>query len=124
MSNKDDQTMDLKAEKLVAEKDVVESGNVRLEKDVVTERQSMDVPVSHEEPVLERHPVEAREAEGEMGEGEINVPLREERVYADKQSYVKEEVSIGKRQVEETQRVSGDVSHEEPRLASDSDIEQ
>ena len=124
MSNHDDQTMDLKAEKLVAEKDVVESGNVRLKKDVVTERQSMDVPVSHEEPVLERHPVEAREAEGQMGEGEINVPLREERVYADKQPYVKEEVSIGKRQVEETQRVSGDVSHEEPRLASDSEIEQ
>jgi uncharacterized protein (TIGR02271 family) len=124
MSNKDDQTMDLKAEKLVAEKDVVESGNVRLKKDVVTETQSVDVPVTHEEPVLERHPVEARSAEGEIGEGEINVPLREERVYADKQPYVKEEVSIGKRQVEETQRVSGEVSREEPRLASESDTEQ
>ena len=124
MSHHDDQKMDLKAEKLVAEKDVVEGGNVRLKKDVVTETQSMDVPVTHEEPVLERHPVEARPAEGEMGEGEVNVPLREERVYADKQPYVKEEVSIGKRQVEETQRVSGEVSREEPRLASDSDIEQ
>ena len=124
MSKQDDQTMDLKAEKLVAEKDVVESGNVRLKKDVVTENQSMDVPVTHEEPVLERHPVEARQADGEMGEGEINVPLREERVYADKQPYVKEEVSIGKRQVEETQRVSGEVSHEEPRIASDSDIQK
>jgi uncharacterized protein (TIGR02271 family) len=124
MSNKDDQTMDLKAEKLVAEKDVVESGNVRLKKDVVTETESVDVPVTHEEPVLERHPVEARSAEGEIGEGEINVPLREERVYADKQPYVKEEVSIGKRQVEETQRVTGEVSREEPRLASESDTER
>ncbi len=124
MNNQDDQTMDLKAEKLVANKEVVESGNVRLKKDVVSETESMDVPVTHEEPVLERHPVEAREAEGEMGEGEINVPLREERVYADKQPYVKEEVSIGKRQVEQTQRVSGEVSREEPRLASDSDVEQ
>lgn len=124
MSHHEDQAMDLKAEKLVAEKDVVDSGNVRLKKDVVTETQSMDVPVTREEPVIERHPVEARQVEGEMGEGEVNVPLKEERVYADKKPYVKEEVSIGKRQVEETQRVSGEVSREEPRLASDSDIRQ
>ena len=124
MGKQDDQTMDLKAEKLVADKQVVESGQVRLKKDVVTETQSMDVPVTREEPVLERHPVEAREADGNIGEGEINVPLREERVYAEKQPYVSEEVSLGKRQVEETERVTGEVSREEPRLASDTERQQ
>jgi len=119
MRHHHDETMDLKAEKLVAEKDVVESGNVRLTKDVVTEQKSLEVPVAHEEPVIERHKVEAREAEGEVGEGEVNVPLREERVYADKQPYVAEEVTVGKRTVEDTQRVSGEVSREEPRLESD-----
>ena len=114
-----DEKMELKEEQLIAKKDVVESGNVRLTKDVVTEQQSVDVPVAHEEPVIERHRVEAREAEGQMGEGEVNVPLKEERVYADKQAYVAEEVSIGKRTVEERQRVSGEVSREEPRLSSD-----
>jgi len=103
---------------------VVESGNVRLTKDVVTEQKSMDVPVTHEEPVIERHPVEAREADSEMGEGEVNVPLREERVYADKKPYVAGEVSVGKRTVEDTERVSGEVSREEPRLSSDSDIQR
>ncbi len=109
--------MPLVAEKLAPRKEAVESGQVKLRKEVVTEHQQMDVPVKHEEVVLERHPVEAREAQGaSIGEGEVNVPVREEQVRLSKQTYVKEEVGIGKRQVEETKTISGDVRHEEPRI--------
>lgn len=109
--------MPLMAEKLTPQKETVESGQVKLRKEVVTEQRQIDVPVKHEEVVLERHPVEPREAQGAtVGEGELNVPVREEKVRVGKQSYVKEEVGIGKRQVEETQRISGDVRHEEPRI--------
>lgn len=109
--------MPLMAEKLTPQKETVESGQVKLRKEVVTEQRQIDVPVKHEEVVLERHPVVPREAQGAtVGEGELNVPVREEKVRVGKQSYVKEEVGIGKRQVEETQRISGDVRHEEPRI--------
>jgi uncharacterized protein (TIGR02271 family) len=109
--------MPLVAEKLAPRKETVESGQVKLRKEVVTEQRQMDVPVKHEEVVLERHPVEAREAQGaSIGEGEVSVPVREEQVRVGKQSYVKEEVGIGKRQVEERQTITGDVRHEEPRI--------
>lgn len=117
----EEKKMELKAEELVAKKETVETGKVRIGKEVVTEQKAMDVPVTREEPYIERHPVEEREAKGEIGEGEITVPVREERAYAEKKPYVKEEVSIGKRRVEETQKVKGEVSREEPRLESDPD---
>jgi len=113
----DAQRMPLMEEKLTPRKETVETGNVKLRKEVVTEQRQMDVPVKHEEVVLERHPVEPREAQGaSIGEGEVRVPLREEKVRVEKQPYVKEEVSVGKRPVEETQTITGDVRREEPRI--------
>lgn len=109
--------MPLMEEKLTPRKETVESGSVTLRKEVVTEQRQIDVPVKHEEVVLERHPVEAREAQGaSIGEGEVSVPVREEQVRVGKQAYVKEEVSVGKKPVEETQTITGDVRREEPRI--------
>jgi len=114
------QRMPLMEEKLSPRKETVETGQVKLHKEVVTEERQMDVPVKHEEVVLERHPVEAREAQGAtIGEGEVRVPVREEQVRVERQPYVKEEVSIGKRRVEETQTITGEVRREEPRIEKD-----
>ena len=111
------QRMPLMEEKLTPRKETVETGNVTLRKEIVTEQRQIDVPVKHEEVVLERHPVEAREAQGaSIGEGEVTVPVREEQVRVGKQAYVREEVSVGKRSVEETQTITGDVRREEPRI--------
>jgi len=62
--------MQLREEQLRAEKENVRAGEVSLRKDVVTEQRSMDVPVTHEEVVVERHPVEGRRAAtGDIREG-------------------------------------------------------
>jgi uncharacterized protein (TIGR02271 family) len=72
---------------------------------------------SNEELVVERTPGERREAAGEVGSGEkeVRVPLSEERVQVEKKPVVNEEVRVGKRQVQETKRVSDTVRHEELR---------
>jgi len=77
--------MQLKEERLRAEKETVKSGEVALRKEVVTEQKSIDVPVTHEEVVVERHPVEGRRpATGDIREGEtIAQPLREARIVDD-----------------------------------------
>ena len=52
--------VELREEELRARKETVEAGELRVRKDVVTEQRTMDVPVTHEEAVVERHPSERR----------------------------------------------------------------
>jgi uncharacterized protein (TIGR02271 family) len=105
----------LLSEVLRVNKERVETGEVRLRKDVRTENQTINVPVSREELVIERVAGNNRNATGEqIGDNdEIRVPLSEERVNVEKAPVVREEVRVGKRQVQDTQTVSDNVRHEE-----------
>jgi uncharacterized protein (TIGR02271 family) len=115
----------LLGEVLRVHKERVQRGEVRLRKEVVTEQQNIEVPVSREELVVERVPGEGREATGQVGAGEkeIRVPLSEERVQVEKKPVVKEEVRVGKRQVEDTKRVSETIRHEELRGEEEGEVE-
>ncbi len=109
-----DQTLKLRAERLAIDKVRVASGAARIRKEVVTEQQSIDVPVSHDELVIERHPVTGGAVGGTIGEGKtITVPLSREEVKVGKQTVVTEEVEIGKRAVSNTEHVSETIRHEE-----------
>jgi len=92
----------------------VASGEARLRKRVVSEQQSIDVPVSHEELVIERHAVTSGAVGGTIGADEtISVLLSREEVRVGKQTFVTEEVEVGKRAVGGSERVSDTVRHEE-----------
>jgi uncharacterized protein (TIGR02271 family) len=110
-----DRTIQLREEHLKVEKARVQTGEVRVGKRVVTEQKTIDVPVEREEVVIERRPASGRAAKGDIGadEGEIVVPVSEERVTVTKQPVVKEEVSVGKRKVRDTKHVSETVRKEE-----------
>jgi uncharacterized protein (TIGR02271 family) len=110
----------LHEEELVAKKQTVQRGEARVGKEVISEQKQIDVPVTREEPYIERQPVGKRPAESEIGEGEIRVPLMAEQATAEKQSVVKEEVKVGKRPVQETQRVTDTVRREEPVIEGES----
>ena len=106
-------------EVLRAHKERVNRGEVRVRKDVVTETQTIEVPVTREELVLERVAVSGNTPapSANIGRGqEIRVPLSEEKVRLEKEPVLREEVSVGKREVQDVARVSGDVRHEELRV--------
>ena len=111
-------TLQLREEELDIRKEQVQAGEVRVRKEVVTENRTVDVPVTREEVVIERRPVEARDASGaDIGaESEIRIPLSEERVHVDKKAVTREEVSVGKRKVTGTQHVDETVRREEARV--------
>ena len=113
--------LQLQEEQLDVEKERVQVGEVRLRKEVVTEQRNIEVPVTREEVVIERHAAAADEpAEGAIGEGEeVRIPLMEEEVRVEKTPRVREEVSIRKRQVQDTARVSETVRREEARIESE-----
>jgi uncharacterized protein (TIGR02271 family) len=113
-----EQRLQLVEERLRIHKRPEERGEVKLRKDVVTEQKSVEVPVSHEELVIERHPTSGEQPArgGFEGQKEIRVPLREEKVQVEKQPVVKEEVSVGKRQVQDVKHVADTVRKEQMRV--------
>jgi uncharacterized protein (TIGR02271 family) len=115
----------LLGEVLRIHKDRVQRGEVRLRKEVVTEKQNVEVPVSREELVIERTAGGNREAGSQVGTGEsdIRVPLSEERVRVEKKPVVNEEVAVGKRAVQDTKRVSDDVRHEELNVDKQGEVD-
>lgn len=120
-------TMRLIGEILRVHKDRVSRGEVRLRKEVVTETQNIEVPTTREELVIERTPGEGREAAGaEVGSGEkeIRVPLTEERVSVEKKPVLNEDIRVGKREVQDTKRVSDQVRHEELRTETEGDVDK
>jgi uncharacterized protein (TIGR02271 family) len=109
--------VELKEEELRTSKEAVKAGEVRVRKDVVTEEKTIEVPVTREEAVIERRPAAGRPAGRDIGEGEeIRIPLKEEKVRVEKQPVVKEEITVGKRQVQDTETVRGTVRREEARI--------
>jgi uncharacterized protein (TIGR02271 family) len=117
------QKVQLREEQLNVNKQTVQTGQVGIRKEVVTEQQSIDVPVSREEVVIERRPGSGQPSDSPIGEGETyRIPVREEQVTVDKQAVVREEISLGKRQVQDTQRVSDTVQREEARIEREGDV--
>jgi uncharacterized protein (TIGR02271 family) len=124
----DQRTVQLREEQLRANKDLREAGDVEVRKEVVTEQQTIDVPVTREEVVIERHPVDRAEGErratGEIGQGEtLRIPVRKDQVTLEKDTVVTEEIEIGKRQVQDTQRVSDTVRREEAVIDHEGDVD-
>lgn len=116
----------LREEQLRAEKQRVQAGEVELHKDVIAEQQSIDVPVMHEEVYIERRPVTEGRVEDQtpIGQDEtIRIPLSAEQVNVSKETKVTGEVSVEKRAVEETQRVSDTVKHEEIHVEKEGDVQ-
>ena len=117
------QGMKLHEEELQVRKQMVETGEARLHKDVVVEQKSIDVPVMHEEVYVERRPGSGLPSDQPIGEGETyRIPVREEQVTTEKQSVEREEVSFGKRPVQETQRVTDTVQREEAYIEQTGDV--
>jgi len=122
--NAGERRIQLRGEMLRTYKDRVQRGEVRLRKDVVTESKTVDVPVTHEELVIERKASGGQPASGEIGsDEEIRVPLSEERVRVEKQPIVNEEVRVGKRQVQGSKQVSDQVRREELRVDKEGDVD-
>ncbi|MDN5630901.1 PRC and DUF2382 domain-containing protein [Glutamicibacter protophormiae] len=101
-----------------------EAGHARLRKYVVTDHETVDVPVEREEVTVERTPLngtEGRVDNGRIGEEEVDVTLHEERPVVEKEAVAVEEVGLNKQTVRETQRVEADVQKEQVDVETDAD---
>ena len=89
-----------------------EAGQVNVKKSVRTERERIAVPKKREEVSVERVAVDDG-TPGEIGEGEVSVPVVEEEVVVEKRAVVKEEIRVRKDVVQDEEVVEADVRKEE-----------
>jgi uncharacterized protein (TIGR02271 family) len=104
----------------------VQTGRARLRKHVVTEQQTVTVPVTHEEVRLEREPITdanigSATAGPDLSDEEHEVILTEERPVVHMETVPVERVKLDKETVTEQHRVTEDVRHEEIELDGDAD---
>jgi uncharacterized protein (TIGR02271 family) len=117
----EDHALHLRAERLRVDKQNVQRGEVQLHKEVVEEPQTIDVPVNHEEVLIQHRPIsDGRLSDTPIGQDEIiRIPVLEEQITVNKVVVETGEVAVGKRMVQETQHVTDTVRHEEARLEKD-----
>lgn len=116
-----DDAMTRSEEQLKVGTQQVEAGRARLRKFVVTEQQSVTVPVSHEEVRIEREPItDANRGDAYDGpaisEEEHEVVLHAERPVVATEAVAVERVKLGTETVTEQQSVSGEVRKEQIEL--------
>jgi uncharacterized protein (TIGR02271 family) len=118
----DDRTLELREEELRVTKERVRTGEVEIGKRIVEERRTMDVPVTREEVVIERRPVNQPSDEPIGADARaIEVPVMAERVSVEKQTVVTEEIGVSTRRQEGTEHVSETVRHEEAVVGPEGD---
>lgn len=96
-------------------------GEVRLRTEVHTTNQTILVPVTREELVMERVPTEGKvTVEGDaFTESEIRLPLSEERASVDKEALVLEEVHVGKKEVDSVESFDEKIRSEDLKVDED-----
>ena len=112
------QDIRLYGEVLRVHTDRVGRGEVRLRKEVHTDNQTFEVPIKREELVVERTPVHGEQATGtpSFRNEEIRVPLSEEQARVEKQPVVREQVHVGKKEVQNTEKVNEQVRSEDLKV--------
>jgi uncharacterized protein (TIGR02271 family) len=95
-------------EVLRVRKEKVSSGDVQVRKESVTNMETVQVPVTREHLVVEHTDARGR-ADAEHA---IRVPLSEERVHIDKDTVLREEYKVGKREVTQNESVTDTVRRE------------
>jgi uncharacterized protein (TIGR02271 family) len=119
-----DDAMTRSEEHLRVSTETQEVGRTRLRKHVVTERQQVTVPVSHEEVTLEREPItDANRGPAYDGpaisEEEHEVTLHAERPVVDTEAVAVERVRLDTQTVTNQETVGGQVRKEEIELDTD-----
>ena len=97
----------------------VETGQARLRKWVETEPVSMDVDLKQETARVTREPIDEPVDGAELGEQEVEVPLRGERPVVEKRTVAKERVGVEKDVSTRTQTVEDEVRKEQVDVEGD-----
>jgi uncharacterized protein (TIGR02271 family) len=118
----EDAKLRLHREELDISKDRVQTGAVNLRKEVVEEQKTVNVPVTHDEVVIERRALNNEVTDEPISAEEtIHIPVSEEQVEVGKHTVLTGEIAARKREVEEMKQVDETLKREEARVDTEGD---
>ncbi|MCM3490703.1 YsnF/AvaK domain-containing protein [Alkalihalophilus marmarensis] len=97
----DSQTMLLREEEMDIKKERMQTGEVKIHKEIVEDKKTITVPIRREEMVIEAG-----------SEDELRIPLKEEEIDISKHPVQLNEVTIKKQQIEDVQHIKENVKKE------------
>lgn len=100
------------------------AGAVEIDKDVETRHVRENVPVRHEEVVIERRDAApGATASPRIEEGEIHIPVTEEELIVQKRTVPREELVVRKQEVVEDRTVEADLRREHAEVHREGDVD-
>ncbi|RLL40348.1 YsnF/AvaK domain-containing protein [Oceanobacillus piezotolerans] len=113
-------------EELLINKNKVQTGEVQVDKNVVEEKQNIEIPLEKDEVHVKRRPVLDYDDSTEPIEDNesIRIPIVEEEVEVRKKPVVKEEIVIDKSKTYDTKHVADTVKKEEVDIKSEDMLER
>ena len=112
----DDAQMFIREERLDISKDRVKTGEVTLHKDIIDEHKMVDVPVSHDEVIVEKMSLN-EDSDTPIGKEETwHIPTSKEEVRVGKHTVVTGEVDAHKKSFEESEKVDETLKKEKARV--------
>ena len=112
---KESTTVPLMEERLDVSKRI-EEDTATITKKPITETKTIEVPITHEEILIERRKPSGEQTYAEQkpvtSQEEIEIPVKREEIEVNKRPYVKEEVVVKKKPVTETKEVTKEVTSE------------
>jgi uncharacterized protein (TIGR02271 family) len=119
--DKEETTVPLMEERLNVSKKT-STTQYTITKEPVTEKKTLEVPVTHEELIVEKRPPKESSSSSAQGpvnsKTEIKVPLMREEVEVTKEPFVKEEVVVKKKSIAETRTISDTVTSERINISN------
>lgn len=123
--SENEETIELREERLAVDKETVQSGEVVVEKYTDSKIEEFDVPVNMDNVTVERRAVQGEPLfetynnteDSDDDLGIIRIPVTKERIRVIKEHVVTEEIVITKEVVEKIEHVSGTVKHDDIRVS-------
>ncbi|HYF81702.1 MAG TPA: YsnF/AvaK domain-containing protein [Clostridia bacterium] len=96
----------LREEQLEISKELIQTGNVDVHREVINEEKTIIVPITREELVIEKKTANVEASSDKNSHTEvIRIPISEERIEVVKHLVKLEDVSVYRRQFQETQHI-------------------
>ncbi|MFL0250944.1 YsnF/AvaK domain-containing protein [Clostridium neuense] len=109
-SSQNEATFQIKEEQLDIAKKWIQTGDVKIHREILSEKKNFTVPVEREELVIEKKSTEAEPVQI------IRIPISEEKVEFSKHKVILEDVSIYKQQIDDIKHIEETLKKEKPKV--------
>lgn len=113
--------MQLRKEQMKISKNKIQTGEVSIHKEVLTEEKNITVPVKREELVIEKTVYDPQFHNESAHTETIRIPISEERIDIHKQPVTLEDISVSNHQYKEVKHITETLKREMPHISTKGD---